>query len=272
MNPNDSKNLVVLRLRGYSAFENQNYPQALQFMNDFFAKVKDTSRIISEDYLYLGQAQLKNQQDSLGIINITKALVKDSSKAEVLADLAKSYYDAKDWPKAISTYAIVNRFNPNGKGSLYNYYYLGLASYFYYGQGYNAQQNPSKDILVKGDSALANVAKASPSTIDVYLWRARVNNLMDSDTDPKGLKLPFYQQYLDSAEVRVANAVQPAPSPKSMIEAYNQIAGFASYKEDKAKAKLYWDKALALDPANATALEGIKSLAAPAAKAQPKKK
>ena len=276
MNPNDAKNLIVLRLRGYSAFENQNYPQSLQYMRDFFAKVKDTSRIISEDYLYLGQALMKDStvagNDSLGIINITKAIEMDSTKVEALANIAKGYYDAKNWPKAIATYNIVNRLNPNGKGSLYNFYYHGLASYFYYGQGYNAQTNPSKDILVKGDSSFATVAKASPGTIDVYLWRARTNNLMDSDTDPKGLKVPFYQQYLDSAEAHLSRGVQPAPTPGKMVEAYNQIAGFAAYKGDKEKAKLYWDKALALDPQNATASEGVKSLSAAAPKSPANKK
>lgn len=276
MNPNDPKNLIVLRLRGYSAFENKNYPQSLQFMNDFFAKVKDTTRIIPEDYLYLGQAQLQNQQDSLGILNITKALVRDSSKSVILADLAKTYYDAKDYKKAMNTYEVANRFNPNAKGagSLLNFYYHGLASYFYYGQGYSAKTNPSKDILVKADSSFATLAKYSPSTYDAYLWRARVNNLKDSDTDPVGLKLPFYQQYLDSLGAHPDK--QTANVKKNMVEAYNQIAGFAAYKEDKEKAKLYWDKALAIDPANATATEGIKSLTAPApkaaAKAVPKKK
>ncbi|MHA4893970.1 tetratricopeptide repeat protein [Pedobacter sp. PWIIR3] len=272
MNPNDSKNMFVSRLRGYSAYENKNYPQSLQYMNEFFAKMKDTTRLISDDYLYLGKAQLQAKEDSLALKNILKAVQMDSTKVEALADVAKSFYDAKNWPKAISTYDVVNKLNPNGKGSLYNYYYHGLASYFYYGQGFNAKQNPSKEILVKGDSSLSHVAKASPGTIDVYLWRARVNNLLDSETEPTGRKLPYYQQFLDSAEARVAKAVQPAPSSKSMIEAYNQIAGFASYKDDKEKAKLYWEKSLALDPANATAAEGIKSLTAPAPKAPAKKK
>ncbi|WP_276091189.1 hypothetical protein [Pedobacter sp. JY14-1] len=270
MNPNDPKNVVVLRLRGYSAYENGNYPQSLEFMNDFFARVKDTTRIISEDYLYLGQAQLKNQQDSLGIINVTKALVRDSSKSTILADLAKSYYDAKDYKRAMETYAIANRFNPNAKGagSLLNFYYHGLASYFYYGQGYNAKTNPSKDILVRADSSFATVAKFSPTTYDAYLWRARVNNLKDSDTDPVGLKLPFYQQYVDSLAAHPDK--QTATAKKNMVEAYNQIAGFASYKEDKVKAKEYWEKALAINPQDATAQEGIKSLTAPAPKAAPK--
>ena len=241
-------------------------------MDDFFAKVKDTARVIPEDYLYLGQAQLKNQQDSLGIINVTKALQKDSSKAVILADLAKTYYDAKEYKKAMETYALANRFNPNAKGagSLLNFYYHGLASYFYYGEGYTAKTNPSKDILVKADSSFATLAKYSPTTYDAYLWRGRVNNLLDSDTEPAGLKLPFYQQYLDSTEAHVD---KQTPGVKTkMIEAYNQIAGFAAYKEDKAKAKLYWDKALVFDPQNAIALEGVKSLTAPAPKTTPKKK
>ena len=271
MSPNDSKNIFVSRLRGYSAFENKNYPQSLQYMKEFFAQMKDTTRLISDDYLYLGKAQMQ-AGDSLAINNIMKAVQMDSTKVEALADIAKSFYDAKNYPKAISTYEIVNKLNPNGKGSLYNFYYQGLASYFYYGQELTAKRTPPRDILVKGDSALAQVVKASPGTIDVYLWRARTNNLLDSETEPTGLKLPFYQQYLDSAEVRVKNNVQPPPSAKSMVEAYNNIAGFASYKDDKEKAKLYWDKTLALDPANATATEGIKSLTPAAAKAPVKKK
>jgi tetratricopeptide (TPR) repeat protein len=271
-NPNDPKALVVSRLRGYSAFENKNYPQALEYMNDFFAKAKDTSRVIASDYLYLGRAQKENKQDDLAMVSLIKAVQLDSAYAEQLAEVAKGFYDAKNYPKAIETYDVVNKFNPNGKGSLYNYFYRGLAGYFLYGQGYSAKTNPSKDILAKADVAFASVLKEAPTTIDVFLWRARVNNLMDSDTDPTGLKLPFYQQYLDSAEVRLKNNVQPAPPVKSMVEAYNQIAGFALYKNDKEKAKLYWDKALALEPQNATASEGLKQLAAPAPKAPVKRK
>ncbi len=271
-NPNDPKALVVSRLRGYSAFENKNYPEAMEYMNDFFSKAKDPSRIIASDYLYLGKAQQQNQQDSLAMLSLTKAVELDSTYAEALAEVAKGFYDAKNYAKAIETYDVVNKYNPHGKGSLYNFFYRGLAGYFLYGQGYSANTNPSKDLLVKADSAFATVLKDAPSTIDVFLYRARVNNLLDSDTDPKGLKLPFYQLYLDSAEARIANNVQPAPPVRSMIEAYNQIAGFALYKNDKEKAKLYWDKALALEPQNTTALEGLKQLAGPAPKAPVKRK
>ncbi|WP_449435914.1 tetratricopeptide repeat protein [Pedobacter steynii] len=276
LNQNDPKSLIVSRLRGYSAYENKNYPQSLQYMKDFFAKVKDTSRIISDDYMYLGKALMKDStdknNDSLGLVNVIKAVNMDSTKVEALAELAKSYYDAKNYSKAIATYTVVNRLNPDGKGSLYNYFYHAIASYVSYYKAYVAKTNPSKDILVKGDSSLAKLLKLAPSTLDAILYRARINDFIDDEAAPKGLKIPFYQQYLDSVETHVDR--QTGPVKKNMVEAYNQIAGFASYKEDKEKAKLFWDKSLAIDPSNATALEGIKSLTAPAPKtaAKPKKK
>ncbi|MFP5080742.1 tetratricopeptide repeat protein [Pedobacter sp. JCM 36344] len=268
MNMEGSSKLIIARLRGYSAYENKNYPQSLQYMNEFFASVKDTSRIISDDYLYLGKAQMQAKNDSLALKNIMKAVTMDSTKVEALADVAQSFYDAKNYRKAASTYEIVNRLNPKGKGSGYNLFNEGRAGYFYYGEGYSAKTNPSKTILVKADSAFARLSRSSPGTIETYLWRARVNNFLDDGTDQTGAKLPYYQQFLDSAEARVQKKFDPAPSPKMMIEAYNNIAGFASYKDDKEKAKLYWDKTLAIEPTNSTALEGIKSLTAPAPKAK----
>jgi tetratricopeptide (TPR) repeat protein len=267
---NSPKALLVSRLRGYSAYENKNYPQALQYMTEFFAKAKDTSRIVADDYLYLGQAQLQNKQDSLALPNIMKAVQKDSTKVEALADVAKSFYDAKDWKKAVNTYALVNKLNPNGKGSLYNFFYHGIASYFLYGAGYKAKTNPPKSLLVQADSSFRHVAKISPTTTDAYLWSGRVNQLLEDEKAPQGLMVPFYQKYIDSTEV--SKTPQTPAMKKNLIESYNVIAGYASYKADKDKAKAYWDKSLALDPANATAAEGIKSLTAPAARATPRKK
>jgi tetratricopeptide (TPR) repeat protein len=258
MNPNSPKAIIVSRLRGYSAYENKNYPQALQNMTDFFAKVKDTSRIVADDYLYLGQAQLQQKQDDEGIKNIKKAVEMDSTKVEALANIAKSFYEAKNYPKAVEMYDVVNRLNPTGVGSLYNFYFHGLAAYFNYAADYTAKKSPSKDLLTKADSSFATLAKLSPSTYDAYLWRARVNYFKDSETAPQGIYLPYYQQYLDSAEAHVDK--QTPAVKKNMVEAYNSIAGFTS-TTDKVKAKLYWDKALAIDPQNATALSGIKSLA-----------
>lgn len=265
MSTNSPKALLVSRLRGYSAYENKNYPQALQYMNDFFAKAKDTSRIVADDYLYLGQAQLQNKQDSLALKNIMIAVTKDSTKVEALADLGKSYYDQKMWDKAVSTYTLVNKLNPNGKGSLYNNFYQGISLYFQYATGLTAKTNPSKDLLVRADTSFKHVAKVAPTTTDAYLWSGRALNLLEDEKNPQGAMLVPYQTYIDSTEV--SKTPQTPAMKKNLVEAYNVVAGFASYKNDKDKARTYWGKTLAIDPANATASAGIKSLTAPAPRA-----
>ncbi|MDQ0641672.1 Tfp pilus assembly protein PilF [Pedobacter sp. W3I1] len=263
---NDPKSAIVSRMKGWAAYENKNYPAALTSMNDFFAKEKDPNKILAFDYLYLGKAQLKAGQDSLALINITKAVEKDSTNADALAEVAKSFYDAKKYAKSSEIYEKAIKANPNGKGALYNYYYNAMANYFDYAAKLTAKQNPSKDILVKADSSIAKVTQLAPETYDAYLTRARINSLLDDEKEPKGLMLPFYEEYIkkitEKPELATANA-------KKLSEAYDTIGGFYYYK-DKEKAKEYFNKSVAVYPSGTFAAAKLKELAAPAPKGKGK--
>ncbi|RZK65327.1 MAG: tetratricopeptide repeat protein, partial [Pedobacter sp.] len=265
---NDPKGVIVSRLKGWSAYENKNYPQALTNMTEYFAKQKDESKLLAFDYLYFGKAQLKAGQDSLALINITKAVEKDSTNAEALSEVAKSLYDGKKYAKAAQVYEKAIKANPNGKGALYNYYYNALANYFDYGAKYSAKQNPSKDILVKADSSIAKVTQLAPETYDAYLTRARINSLMDDDKEPKGLMVPFYEEFISkvTAKPEVASS---GTYPKRLSEAYDTLGGYYFYK-DKTKAKEYFDKSVAVYPTGTFAAGKLKELSAPAPKAKGK--
>ncbi|MET3115217.1 tetratricopeptide (TPR) repeat protein [Pedobacter sp. CG_S7] len=268
VSPNDPKAPVVLRMRGYSAYENKNYPQSLQYMNDFFAKIKDTSRIVGSDYLYLGKALLESGNDSLALVNITKAVEKDSNNVEALTEVAKAFYDAKKYEKAADIYDKAITAAPNAKGVLYSYYYNGLARYFQYAAGVNAKTNPPKDILVKADSAIAKVTLLAPETSDAYLWRGRINSLLDDEANPKGLMVPHFEAFVkkvtvDKPELAAANA-------RKLSEAYDQLGAFYS-TTDKEKAKEYFTKSVAANPAGTFAPAKLKELSAPVAKAGTKR-
>ena len=257
---NDPKAPVVLRMRGYSAYENKNYPQSLQYMKDFFAKTKDTSRIVGSDYLYLGKALLQSGNDSLALVNITKAVEKDSTNVEALTEVAKAFYDAKKYEKAADIYDKAIAAAPNAKGVLYSYYYNGLARYFQYAGGVNAKTNPSKDILVKADSAIAKVTLLAPETTDAYLWRGRINSLLDNEANPKGLMVPHFETFVkkvtvDKPELAAANA-------RKLSEAYDQLGAYYS-TTDKEKAKEYFTKSVAANPAGTFAPAKLKELSAP---------
>jgi tetratricopeptide (TPR) repeat protein len=263
---NNPKAPIVSRLKGWSAYENKNYPQALTYMTEYFAKQKDTTQLLGFDYLYLGKAQLKAGQDSLALINITKAVAKDSSNTDALAEVAKTFFDAKKYAKSAAIYDKVIAANPNGKGVLYSYFYDGLAYYFEYATQYSAKKNPSKDLLVKADSSIAKVAQLAPETTDAYLYRGRINNLLDDEKAPKGLMIPYFQAFIDKV---TAKPELVSANAKKLSEAYDNIGGFY-FNSDKAKAKEYFDKSVAVYPTGTFAAAKLKELAAPAPKGKGK--
>jgi tetratricopeptide (TPR) repeat protein len=265
VSPNDPKAPVVLRMRGYSAFENKNYPQSLQYMNDFFAKVKDPSRIVASDYLYLGKAQLQAKQDSLALINITKAVQLDSTHAEALEEVAKSYFSAKNFAKSAEIYRLAIKANPNGKGSLTNYYYLANANYYNYAYADRDKKNPSKALLVEADSALAFIKKNSPEFTLAYIFTGRIARYEDPE-NANGKVSAAYEAYIKLVTETKPELSKSAAETKNMVEAYSAL-GVASMNTDKEKAKDYFNKALAIDPQNVEAQNGLKALAPqPAAK------
>ena len=268
--PNNQKALVIQRLQAYSAAENKN-PESLKLLTDFFAKNPDTSRLIAADYLYLGKAQLIANQDSLALISITKAVAKDSTNVEALEDVGKALYNSKKYAQAANVYKDAIRLNPNGKGSLTNYYYLASANYYNYALADQAKKNPDRKLLVEADSALAFINRTSPEFTLAYIFRGRVARYMDDQTNPKGLSTPYYEQYVDLVTVKKPELGASAPEKRNLVEAYTNL-GFFYSPTDKAKATDLFNKALALDPANVNATTGLKQLTAPAPKAAPKKK
>jgi len=268
--PNNQKALVIQRLQAYSAAENKN-PESLKLLTDFFAKNSDTSRLIAADYLYLGKAQLLANQDSLALISITKAVAKDSTNVEALEDVGKALYNSRKYAQAAGVYKDAIRLNPNGKGSLTNYYYLASANYYNYALADQAKKSPDKKLLVEADSALAFINKTSPEFTLAYIFRGRVARYMDDQTAPKGLMVPYYEQYLDLVTVKKPELGAAPAEKKNVVEAYTNL-GFFYSPTDKAKATDLFNKALAVDPANANAATGLKQLTAPAPKAPVKKK
>jgi len=260
---NDPKKAIVIaRLKGWAAYENKNYPQALTNMTDFFAKQKDKSAILGNDYLYLGKAQLKAGQDSLAVGNIIEAAKLDSTNADALAEAGLSLMKAKKWGKSADLYQLAIKYNPNGKGSLTNYYYLGQARFY---EAYFAQKDKKPidmKLIVEADSALSHLNKTSPDFALGYFIRGRIANLVDDKTAPKGTGVPYFEKY-----VSLVKPEEVAANKANLSESYNNLGAWYADK-DKAKAIDFFTKSLALDPADAYAASKLKELQAPAAPAK----
>jgi hypothetical protein len=252
----DKVNPRVLRYLAYSAFENGNFSSSAQALKEFISKV-EPSRLISQDYLYLGRAQMKDTtMFTEGLSNITKAVEMDSTNAAVMSEIGQALFKGKKYEAAAKAYEISIK---NPERALLDYYYLGSSYYFNYGALKNANMNPGKDLLVKADSSFSYLLQRAPTTQIGWQYRGRINRLMDDENDSQGLAAPFYARYVNL--VTVEKPELATKSTPGLIEAYNYLGSVAVRKDaDNVKAKEYFEKVIALDPANVTATQAVKAI------------
>ena len=255
----DGVNPRILRYLGYSAYENGNVDVALTSLQNYTANA--TNKIIPRDYLYLGQAKIKKgasadgktvdpTQLSSGVADLKKAVDMEPLAANELNEIGKKLYDQKAFTAAAAVFEVAVT-NPNSKNYLIDNFYLGNSLYY---------DNTRKDIvkpdpiaLQKADAAFGNVITASPTTQDAYLFRARTNRLLENDA----MMATYYQQYIDVVTAKGDEEV--AKNKAKFIESYNNIASTLA-NTDKVKAIEFFNKTLALDPANEYALSSMKLL------------
>ena len=255
----DGVNPRILRYLGYSAYENGNIDGALDALQKFTSN--PSNKIIPRDYLYLGQAKIKKgtsadgksveaTQLASGIADIKKAVEMEPLAANELNEIGKKIYDQKAFTAAAAVFEVAVT-NPNSKNYLIDNFYLGNS--LYYDNTRKDVVKPDPIALQKADVAFGNVITASPTTQDAYIFRARTNRLLENDE----MMATYYQQYLDVVTAKGEEEV--TKNKAKFIESYNNMAStFAN--TDKAKAKELLNKTLALDPANAYALEAMKLL------------
>ena len=253
----DKVNPRIYRYSGYAAYENGNYDAAITSLNTFVNN--PANKIIAQDYMFLGQAKIKKGTKADGSVDsalfldgmsfIKKAVEKDITFTNEIADLGKSLYEQKSFKEAAAVFEVTTT-NKESKNYLLDNFYLGNSIYFD-----NTKPGVEKDLvaLQKADTAFGNVIEASPATLDAYVYRARTQTLMDNDE----LMIKYYQQYVDLV---LANGPEFAAKAKAkLIEAYNTMgAGYAN--TDKVKAVELFNKTLVIDPANGYATQSVQQL------------
>jgi cytochrome c-type biogenesis protein CcmH/NrfG len=255
----DGVNPRILRYLGYSAFENGNPESALNALKEFTSKL--TNKIIPRDFMYMAQSKIKTGTSADGksvdaallasaIEDLKKAVELEPLAANELNEMGKKLYDQKAFGAAAAVFEVAVTV-PTSKNYLIDNFYLGTS--LYYDNTRKEVVKPDPLALQKADTALGNVIIASPTTQDAYLFRARTNNLLEKDE----LMATYYQQYIDV--VTAKGDAEITKNKNKFIESYNNMASFYA-NSDKVKAIELLNKTLALDPANAYALEAIKML------------
>ncbi|WP_395057392.1 tetratricopeptide repeat protein [Flavobacterium sp.] len=265
----DKVNPRIFRYLGYALYENGNSDAAIQALTDYTTNPRN--KVIGRDYLYLGLAQLKNStpvpatpetkpviNDVLfqtAVSNFRKAVDLDKPMANDLNEIGKKYFEQKLYKYAAAIYEVATS-NPNSKNYLYDNFYLGYALYF---------DNSDKDVakvdvvaLKKADKAFDNVSIASPTTQDAYIYRARVNSLLQNDALAEEQMAKSYADYIRVVTEKGAIELDKPANKTKFVEAYQNLA--LHNKKDKVKATEYITKALAIEPTNSDSLNIQKAL------------
>ena len=282
---------VLLRVRGYIAYETGDYAKGIEYLSKFF-KIHDPEKNITSDFVYYGRLLQKAGKDTLAIANYTKALEMDSTKTEIYEDLAKLYASNKMHVEAAETY---KKMIANGADKLSVCFLIGKEFYFQ-GEMYKSKYDslmrmqatnkiPFTDSVSvmaskrlyfqKADSAFTEVTILNDKYAGGYIWRGRMNSLLDPEAESSLAK--------DSYEKAQAifEAGDPTKNRKSLIECYKYLGSYYFLnserisKSDKKQAEVlkqtsidYWRKILAIDPNDEQSLEVFKKLkiALPASK------
>ncbi|WP_291101136.1 MULTISPECIES: tetratricopeptide repeat protein [unclassified Flavobacterium] len=256
----DKVNPRIYRYLGYSAYENGNVDLALKSLESFTSN--SSNKIIAKDYLYLGLAKIKKGTSadgltidpaafSLGMTDIKKSIEMEPLAVEDLNEIGVKLFTQKLYKEASAIFELGTT-NTESKNYLDDNVYFGLS--IYYG---NIQKDvvPNLVDLQKADTAFGNVLAASPSYFDAYIYRARINRLLNNDE----MMVKYYVEYVAKVTEKGPEELAKPAIITKFIECYNNIA--ASYANtDKVKAVEYFNKTLALDPTNDYATKSLKVL------------
>ena len=252
----NARHAAFNRLAMYNNTDLKRYEDAEKAADAFF-HASDKADYSYLDYRYYGALLSALKKYDEAIIEYGKALEKDNTQTELWREISDAYEMKNDYAQAIAAYRKYYDSLAKDKKTPETLFQLGR---LYYGQGTSpdtlaVQPADRLAALQSADSVFALVSEQAPGSYLGDMWRARTHSAMDPETTG-GLAKPYYE--------KVMELLLSKNDPKynsALIECYSYLGYYYLLKSDYPASKEYWNKILAIDPANATAkkaLDGIK--------------
>ncbi len=239
-----SKN-YLRRLQAYCHFDNGRYPEGLRILEDFFRQVKP-DKVLPSDYEYLARLQIRTGKDTTAAVgNFMKVIELDSSKWTLYEEIAKLYYDSKDYCRAAKAYQAYADFLTDKQALVNTSYYLGISYYF-------CQDGDSLH-YVKAEKAFTTITEILPDATIGWLWLAKSAKFRDPDvvTHPEllsefGVAKAYFEKYAELA------SADKEKNKRDLISAYEYLSYYHFSRKEDEQALAFIAKLLELDPENAS--------------------
>lgn len=236
----DSTTIVIYRIIARSHLESKTPDpvKSIAAWDKFFMKQKAAGDppLYADDFVYRAKAYSANKQDSLSIIDFNKALSMDTAKKDVYFQMATSYYIMKQYDKAAEYYKKKIDNAPDK---------ANIGDWVAYGR--SLQQ--LKDY--KGaDEAYKKAVASDPANPAGWLYRAKVNALLDPKTESDSTKI-FYEKFYSFA------INDKERNKKDLVTAGKYLAAYYFLKKNFACSKAWFKFVLELDPAQTKVKETL---------------
>jgi cytochrome c-type biogenesis protein CcmH/NrfG len=260
-------NYTIERLLGwaYGEMGNKNdttaYSKGLRSLNQFFELTKDKAgfKYLPGDYKYKGMLLSKTGKDSLGTLEIEKAIALDpNANCELYGDIARIWNKAKNYNKSIAAWE--KRATCTKAMAGQDYFELGRSCYF----GGNAKikeasaikdakakaakEAESTPYFVKADTCFSKLIQGSPTFPAGYFWRGRSSSQLDP-TSVAGLAKPYYEKGLELAKPEEKTSTYKA----NVIEALEYLGYYHLVKNNNKPnpdSDKYFNELKTMDPNN----------------------
>ncbi len=249
-----SKDPYVYRMTGIMNFDGGKPTEAISDLQKFIqiAPAEDNK---ASDYGYIGRSYLsmpgdvaaKKISDSLGILNVEKAIQMGDTTFNYYGDMAANFIKAKDYKNA-AKYA---EKNVMGKKSPTASDFATVGTYYNYDKNW-----------IKADEYIDKALSTYKDLwADGYALSARVKGYKNSadSTYAAGFKsAPIYEKYLSL--INPAAKVDPK-NKRNVSEALVYLAGREfQVNKNSVKALEYLDEVVKIDPTNQTVVKQIEAI------------
>lgn len=244
------------RLAMYNYTDLKRFDEAEKAADVFFTEA-DKVDYSYLDYMYYGHLLGALKKYDEAVVQYQKAIELDNTKTELWREISDAYEQKNDYTNAILAYQKYYQSLPANEQTPDLQFQVGK---LYYGKGTQSDTltvsfDERKAALAAADSVFTIIAAAAPDSYLGNFWRARTNSALDPETT-QGLAKPYYEEVVtfltDKNDPRYNSA---------LIECYSYLGYYYLVANKLPESKEYWNKILAIDPANATAkraLDGIK--------------
>ncbi len=234
----EPKDINMRRMKFYNLYETKDYAAAAAAMDYFNEGEYPDSLYTYRDYNYRGLTleQAKDYGGALEAYN--KAIELNPSAAAVYKSLSTIYGKMGMYDEAVASYkTYVDSLGT--RCDLIELFGLGRAYYSALNQGTDSTKRQT--YLAEGDKVFAKISAEAPTSSLGPLWRARINNVLNSRT-PNDSVYAYYEETL--------KRIGDKDDATSKKEALGYLAWYSLQKDDEADAIKHCDALLAIDPNN----------------------